>query len=401
MADHDPHHPLAIFVSMAALKSSEPVTAQIIARQHQFLESTHTANLKFLQPLQSILHVPLSTTIMTIADMFLGLRDTNNDCIIHNIVPHSTRKDHTTMASNQSNAIHIRSIQANAITFLQQSYPWIKGSDIFEQQDHRTPLTREHHELIINQAAHAGKIVEDLFHDWDDFPPSSNEEVSMGSKPVQGILASGPPSNRARQYPYNKHSIHHHHPKRKTCHSGSTTTIFSNSDLSYSSDSYSTRRSCWWAARILQSIPTSATDCALTVIPTPHNDPNPQATPVKQPTMTSLATATTDQSSLTSTMGDQLAMIQQQSQELEEMKAHMQLVRQDFSQYQATQATMSHNLHSLHSTVEEVAHALSALTSKLNQFSFSLDPFTANVSHHTPQETSHQPGEASLGRPPK
>ena len=67
-------------------------------------------------------------------------------------------------------------IQANAITFLQQAYPWIKRSDIFEQQDHRTPLIREHHELIINQAAHARKIVEELFHDWDDFPLLSDDE---------------------------------------------------------------------------------------------------------------------------------------------------------------------------------------------------------------------------------
>jgi septal ring factor EnvC (AmiA/AmiB activator) len=161
------------------------------------------------------------------------------------------------------------------------------------------------------------------------------------------------------------------------------------------------RRSCQWAAKIHQVDSTPATDCALIVIPTPHNDINPQVIPVKRSTMTSLVTSTTDQFLLTSTMGDQLAMIQQQSQELEEMKAHMQLVWQDLSQYQATQATMAHNLHSLHSTVQEVAHALSALTSKLNQFSLSLDPFTVNVSHHTSQESSHQPSEASLGWPPK
>ena len=128
------------------------------------------------------------------------------------------------MASTLSNASHVRSIQANTITFLQQAYPWIKRSDIFEQQDHRTPLTREHEEFNINQAAHAGKIVEELFHDWDDFPPLSDDEVSMGSKPVQGTWASGPPSNCARQHPYNNNSIHRHHPKKKTCHSGSTTT---------------------------------------------------------------------------------------------------------------------------------------------------------------------------------
>ena len=338
---------------------------------------------------------------MTIADMFLGLRDSNDDCIIHSLVPHGTRKDHTIMASTLSNASHIRSIQANAITFLQQAYPWIKRSDIFEQQDHRTPLTREYQEFNIDHAAHVGKIVEDLFQDWDDFPLLSDDEVSMGSKPVQGTWTSGLPSNRTRQYPHNKHSIHRHCPKKKTRHSGRTTTIFSDSDLSHSSDSYSTRCSRRQAAKIHQADSTSATDRALIIIPTPHNDPSPQVIPVKRPTMTSQATATTDQSLLTYTMGDQLAMIQLQSQELEEMKAHMQVVWQDLSQYQATQATMAHNLHSLYSTVHEVAHALSALTSKLNQFSLSPDPFTVNVSHHTPQESSHHPSKASLGWPPK
>jgi hypothetical protein len=99
VADYNPCCPLARFVSMAALKSSEPVTVQIIAWQRQFLKSTHIANLKFLRPLQRILHVPLSTTTMTIADMFLGLRDSNDDYIIHTLVPHGTRKDHTIMAS--------------------------------------------------------------------------------------------------------------------------------------------------------------------------------------------------------------------------------------------------------------------------------------------------------------
>jgi hypothetical protein len=66
VVDHNPHHPLGRFVSMAALKSSEPLTVQIIAQQRQFLKSTHTANLKFVQPLESIVYVPLFTTTMTI-----------------------------------------------------------------------------------------------------------------------------------------------------------------------------------------------------------------------------------------------------------------------------------------------------------------------------------------------
>ena len=115
--------------------------------------------LKFLWPLQSILHVPLSTTTMTIADMCLGLRDSNDDCIIHTLDPHGTRKDHTIMASTPSNASHLRSIQAYAITFLQQAYPWIKRSDIFEQKDHRTPLTREHQELVLTRQHMQGNLL--------------------------------------------------------------------------------------------------------------------------------------------------------------------------------------------------------------------------------------------------
>ena len=39
-ADWDPFRPLVRFIPMAVLKSSEPVTLQVIARQHQFLNST-------------------------------------------------------------------------------------------------------------------------------------------------------------------------------------------------------------------------------------------------------------------------------------------------------------------------------------------------------------------------
>ena len=71
--------------------------------------------------------------------------------------------------------------------------------------------------------------------------------------------------------------------------------------------------------------------------------------------MTSVITATTDQSSLTSAIGDQLLMIQQQSSELEELRISLQLIRQEMGQYQATQVNMTQNVQALHSTVQEVA----------------------------------------------
>ena len=69
-------------------------------------------------------------------------------------------------------------------------------------------------------------------------------------------------------------------------------------------------------------------------------------------------------------MVDQLAMIQQQSLELDELKASMQLIHQKLSYYQVTQVNMAHNLQALHSTVQEVAHAMASMTLKLNQFCF-------------------------------
>ena len=128
--------------------------------------------------------------------------------------------------------------------------------------------------------------------------------------------------------------------------------------------------------------------CPLDTCPVP---PVPQ-----HPTMVSLST--TDQLSLTTAMVDQLAMIQQQSLELDELKASMQLIRQELSYYQVTQVNMAHNLQALHSTVQEVAHAMASMTLKLNQFCF---PAAQSLPANAPtlQESPHQSSEASLGWP--
>jgi hypothetical protein len=104
--------------------------------------------------------------------------------------------------------------------------------------------------------------------------------------------------------------------------------------------------------------------------------------------MTSVITTTTDQSSLTSTIGDQLVMIRQQSIELEELKIILQLICQEMGQYQETQLSMTQNVQALHSTVQEVAQAVSSMMSKLNQFTFpaALPPPPIT---HTPQESTY------------
>ena len=113
--------------------------------------------------------------------------------------------------------------------------------------------------------------------------------------------------------------------------------------------------------------------------------------------MVSLTTATTDQSSLTNTIGDQLVMMQQQSIDLEELKANMHLVRQDMLQYQATQVNMAQNLQALHSTVQEVANAMVSITLKLNQFCFPAALSLPASKPPTLQDSPHQPSKASQG----
>jgi hypothetical protein len=90
-------------------------------------------------------------------------------------------------------------------------------------------------------------------------------------------------------------------------------------------------------------------------------------------------------------------MIQQQSIELDELKATMHLVCQDMLQYQATQVNMAQNLQALHSTIQEVANAMASMTLKLNQFCF---PAALSLLARTPptlQEYPHQPSKASQG----
>ena len=128
---------------------------------------------------------------------------------------------------------------------------------------------------------------------------------------------------------------------------------------------------------------------------------SPVASPGRSTTMASLTT-TTDQSSLTATIGDHLALrLEQQSRELEELRFNLQSVSQEFVQYQASQNSMANNLNALHMTVKEVAQAMSAITSQLNSFIVPPVPASHTVPQTTLQESHAQPSKASLGRPSK
>ena len=134
----------------------------------------------------------------------------------------------------------------------------------------------------------------------------------------QAHHTSHPPSSRFSS---------HRAPLKKKARS-KTSEAFSDSDLSNSADSYSTHRSRCHSAKLNNTTSVLPPITTLAVQPV-HPQEACQRPPTTQlPVMTSVITATTYQSSLTSTIGDQLVMIQQQSSELEELKISLQLIRQ-------------------------------------------------------------------------
>ena len=297
--------------------------------------------------------------------------------------------------------MHIRAVQQDALSFLQISYPWLNAEDIFQNIDETTTLLQQIKDLNITQAAQADTMIEELFLEWNDFPPLSEDDYSQ-SKPKRGAWKNdqSPLTSQAHHtsHPPSSRFSSHRAPLKKKARS-KTSEAFSDSDLSNSADSYSTRRSRRRSAKLNKTTSVLPPITTLAVQPVHPQEAcqRPPTTPL--PVMTSEITATTDQSSLTSTLGDQLVMIQQQSSELEELKLSLQLICQQMGQYQATQLNMTQNVQALHSTVQEVAQAMSSMMSKLNQFTFpaALPPPPIT---HTPQESTYQPSEASLGWQP-
>ena len=52
------------------------------------------------------------------------------------------------------------------------------ASDVFEQLETTTLLMEQIKDLNITQVAQAGKIIEELFLDWDEYPSLSEDEVA-------------------------------------------------------------------------------------------------------------------------------------------------------------------------------------------------------------------------------
>jgi hypothetical protein len=150
---------------MAVLKSSEPVTLQVIDWQHQFLNSTNNTHLKNTRPLESQIKVPHSIKTITLAALLQSIKDANGAMLFHTVGYNMNRTDQILLASTFSNVDHINAIQKDAMTFLHTYYPWLMASDVFGQLETTTLLMKQIKDLKITQVAQAGKIIEELFLD--------------------------------------------------------------------------------------------------------------------------------------------------------------------------------------------------------------------------------------------
>ena len=85
------------------------------------------------------------------------------------------------VVSTRSNAVHIRAIQQDTLSFLQISYPWLQAEDIFQNVDETATLLQQIKDLNISQAAQADTMIEELFLEWDEFPPLSEDDYSQAN----------------------------------------------------------------------------------------------------------------------------------------------------------------------------------------------------------------------------
>jgi hypothetical protein len=162
---------------MAVLKSSEPVTLQVIARQHLFLNSTNSTTLENTRLQESQIKNPYSTKTITLAALLQSIKDAKGATLCHTVGYNMNRTDQILLASTISNEDHIKAIQKDTMTFLHTYYPWLMASDLFEQLECTTLLMKQIKDLNITQVAQAGKIIKELFLDWDEYPSLSEDEV--------------------------------------------------------------------------------------------------------------------------------------------------------------------------------------------------------------------------------
>ena len=65
----------------------------------------------------------------------------------------------------------MKSKQSDVVSVLKKTHPWIQEIDILDNLENETTLLmKKIKTLNMTQKAQAGKTVEELFLDWDDFP---------------------------------------------------------------------------------------------------------------------------------------------------------------------------------------------------------------------------------------
>jgi hypothetical protein len=113
-----------------------------------------------------------------LAALLQSIKDEKGATLFHTVGYNINTINQILLASTFSNVDHIKAIQKDAMTFLHTYYPWLMAPDVFEQLESTTVLMKQINDLNITQVAQAGKIIEELFLDWDECPSLSEDEVA-------------------------------------------------------------------------------------------------------------------------------------------------------------------------------------------------------------------------------
>ena len=192
-------------------------------------------------------NIPNTSAYTTIAKMVLSIDDINSSTTVHAVVPYGKQTHQIIVASTKPHLAYIKSMRSDDVSFLQKVYSCLQERHVIDNPEKETILLiNKINTLNMTQKVQAGKTVEELLLDWDDFPSLAGDDLER----VGGVKV-GDNKAWAQHHPNllkcgdHMQSSFHQGMHNKTCHHpnmkarGKPPNTFSDSDIRNNGDSYS------------------------------------------------------------------------------------------------------------------------------------------------------------------
>ncbi len=199
--ESDQLRPMLRFIPADVILSSEKTTTRFIQEKQSLDENIIAITLRNMRDLETVVESPPDTPSgsqsLTILDILSNLVDKDSSKkLFHAITPHGIDKDTIILASTKNLSATVRRCRYNLTAVIQETFPWVEDSDIFERQ--RLPrimgidqtLTHEENENYLE--SFFGFYKEDFpsLSDLED-DDSNNNDVDPPTN--QSAWAKGPP----------------------------------------------------------------------------------------------------------------------------------------------------------------------------------------------------------------